>query len=201
MTPFPLGPVRRPLALSLVTGISLALSAALSSAQPPAALRPPRGEINPTFLEQHGWLIAAMALVALIAIVLLIVLFTRPKLRVAEPPEVAARRALHALGHTAEDGTLIMEASRIFRRYVLFAFGFPAVELTTKELREALQSRPQCDPAMVTEIDDFLRQCDEEKFAPLSRPPRLRSVARALELLEKIEVQRRRQAAIKGTSA
>jgi len=159
----------------------------LSAAEPPPTLRPPRGEIGPTYWEQHSSLIIIGASVAVVVLTALIILVTRPKRYRSEPPEVLARRGLTALVNRPEDGALIMEASRIFRRYVIFAFNLPPVELTTAELNQTLQSSPKADSALVTGIAEFLRQCDEEKFAPLSNPPRLHTVLRALELLDKIE--------------
>lgn len=161
-------------------------------AQPPPALRPPRGEIDPTFLEKHGWLVAIIAFAAIVAIALLVILLCRPKRKRIESPEALARRSLMALQNRSEDGALIMQVSQIFRRYVIFAFELPAGELTTAELNQALEPLPKTDPALVTAIGDFLRRRDEEKFAPHSRPPQLHAASRALELLEKIEVHRRR---------
>lgn len=159
----------------------------LALAQPPPGLRPPRGEIGPTFWEQHGWLVIIIAFFVVVAVTAVLILLTRPRRGRMEPPEAVARRSLAALRDRAEDGVLIMEVSRIFRRYVLFAFDLPPEELTTAELNKTLQSLPNAEPALAAAIGDFLRQCDEDKFAPRALPPRMNAVARALELLEKVE--------------
>ena len=164
------------------------LQAHLAGAQPPPALRPPRGEIAPTFWEQHGWQVVIAAIAIIIAAGVVIILLTRKKLKPPEPPEVLARRSLVALRGRKVDGTLLMEVSRIFRRYVIFAFNLPPGELTTAELRSALQSRS--NENMLAAVD-FLRQCDEGKFSPGGTFPNVDPATRALELFEKIEISRR----------
>ena len=93
-----------------------------------------------------------------------------------------------------------MEVSRIFRRYIVFAFNLPPDELTTAELSRTLQSLPQAEPALAAEIGEFLRQCDEDKFSPPAMPPHVGVATRALALLEKVEA-RRRQLLEKQTAA
>jgi hypothetical protein len=159
-------------------------------AQPHSGLFPPRDEINPTFWEQHALLVILVTFFIVLALTALLILLTRPKQNEIIVPEVAARRALQALQNRPADGALIMEVSRIFRRYVVFAFNLPPDELTTAELSRALQSLPQAEPALVTAIGDFLHQCDEDKFSPPALPPHVNVASRALALLEKIETRR-----------
>lgn len=161
-------------------------------AQPIPPLRPAHGEINLTFGEQHGWQIIIAATILAVAIAAFIILLIRPKMRVPEPPEVWARRSLAALRGRSPDGPLLMEVSRIFRRYVIFAFELPSQELTTAELNQALQSAPKAEPALAAAITSFLRQCDLDKFASRHGPPLADAATSALELLERIEAHRRR---------
>jgi hypothetical protein len=160
-------------------------------AQPIPALRPPHGEIKPSFWEQYGWLTIIVATVLIIVIAALIILLTRPGKKIVEPPEFVARRGLAALRGRVTDGPMLMEVSRILRRYVVFAFDLPPQELTTTELKQTLQSLPRTEPALVAAVTEFLRQCDEDKFSPPALPPHTDAPSRALELLEKIESRRR----------
>ena len=177
---------------TILLGLGLCFHSLFAFAQPPPALRPPRGEIAPTFWEQHGWQIVIVVVANLILIGVVIVLLTRQKPKPSEPPEVLARRSLTALRGRIVDGALLMEVSRIFRRYVIFAFNLPPDELTTAELQSALPSRAHEE---VLAAIDFLRQCDEEKFSPIGTPPNADPASRALELLEIIEVHRRQSPA------
>lgn len=190
----------RNLILFLYACSLLILPPASAPAQPHSGLLPPRGEIGPSFWEQRGWLVILVTFFIVLALTALLIVFTRPKKNQTEPPEIAARRALQAWQNRPADGTLLMEVSRIFRRYIVFAFNLPPDELTTAELSRALQSLPQAEPALAAEIGDFLRQCDEDKFSPLAIPPRGDVATRALALLEKIEM-RRHQLSEKPTAA
>ncbi len=154
-------------------------------------LRPPRGELHPSFWEQHGWLIALAAIAILAGIGFWLRWRRRTSPAEALPPEVLARRALEALRGRAEDAVLAAEASRILRRYLVAAYGLPPEELTTTELREALQSHPQAGPELVAALSGFLRHCDERKFAPVPPAATITAVARALELVETVEAHRR----------
>jgi hypothetical protein len=171
----------------------LVTSSALAEGPPflGPTLLPPRGEISPTFWEQHGWLVIIDAFIALIIITALVILLTRPRQIRIEAPEVVARRALEKLRSRADDDALLMEVSRVFRRYLVFAFDLPPEELTTGELDRTLQSSPKTEPALARDVVNFLRQCDQDKFSPPVVPPRVGVASRALELLEKIEAHRR----------
>jgi hypothetical protein len=183
--------VNSPILALVRSCITLALCSIPAFAQPPPALRPPRGEIGPTFWEQYEPLVIIAALAAFILAVVLTVLFMLPKHNPAESPLGATRRGLAARQNRTEDGALIMEVSQIFRGYVIFAFELPSGELTTAELAQSLQSLQKTDPALTTAIVDFFRRCDEDKFSPPALPPHANVASRALELLNKIEAQRR----------
>jgi hypothetical protein len=170
---------------AFISGVASAL------AQPPSALRPPYGEIGPAFWEQYGWAVIVAGFVALIVIIALIILLTRPERKMAEPPEAAARCALAVLQNRPQNGALIMEVSRVFRRYVIFAYNLPAGEPTTAELNQELRSAPNAEPMLAAAIGDFFRQCDEDKFSPPALPPHTNVASRALQLLNRIEAHRR----------
>ena len=153
-------------------------------------LRPPHGELEPTFWEQHGWQALLAIAVAIIVAVLIVAWIRRPKQIVVEPPGIVARRALEKWRGRTEDGTLVAEVSRVLKRYVMAAFQFPPEELTTSEFRKALQSHTTIEPELAVATGDFLRRCDEWKFAPTPPVPQLGAVAGALELVDKMEASR-----------
>jgi hypothetical protein len=153
-------------------------------------LRPARAEFHPSFWEQHGlWLITAVIIIAGAAA------FWRMRLRQptpipVTPPEEIARRALQPLQSRAEDAALVTEVSQIMRQYVTSAFDLLADELTTGELIKSLQSQRQIGPELTNAIGNFLRQCDERKFAPSSPAVPLGAVTTALQLVAKVETHR-----------
>jgi len=176
----------------VLLGIAFSRFSNLAHAQPLPALRPPRGEITPTFWGQHGWQIIIVVVASIIVVGVLIILLTRAKPKLSEPPEVLARRSLVTLRGRTVNGALLMEVSRVFRRYLIFAFDLSPHEPTTAELSQTLQSSTKADPSLVSSVVKFLRECDEDKFSPNTSPPHTDPATRALELLEKIEVCRRR---------
>jgi hypothetical protein len=184
--------VRRRSIRLVLLGIAFSAFSILANAQPLPALRPARGEITPTFWEQHGWHIVIVVVASIILVGIVIILLTRAKPKLSEPPEVLARRSLVALRGRTVNGALLMEVSRVFRRYLIFAFDLSPHEPTTAELSQTLQSSAKADPSLVASILKFLRECDEDKFSPNTSPPHTDPATRALELLEKIEVCRRR---------
>src|SRR5204862_7846829 len=99
------------------------------------ALRPPRPELRPSFLEQHGWVVVLAVAVVLVAIARWARWRARSKPVVVVPPEALARTALENLRSRTEDVALAGEVSRILRRYVAAAFNLPPDELTPAELQ------------------------------------------------------------------
>ena len=180
--------------LLLLIGSILPCTFALAAGEEIPPLKPPRPELGPSFWAQHGWIIPVAVVVALGAIAFWITWRRRPKPVTLTPPEVLARSALEALRGRTEDETLVADVSRILRHYVIAAFSLPPDELTTTELQNALQIQSQASLELSGAIIDFLRRCDEWKFAPVSNPARLDAAARALELLDKIEAHRKQPA-------
>lgn len=169
--------------------ITLCTSALAQPLQLPK-LQPPHEEIGPSLWERHGWQIVIASVVVLGLIALFIAWLRRPKTVAVVPPEVLARRDLEALRGWAENGALVVQVSRIVRRYVISVFTLPPEELTTSELIQALQSQSQIDHNLATAIGEFLRRSDELKFAPALHPPQAGIVARAAELVESVEKYR-----------
>ncbi|HWF19169.1 MAG TPA: DUF4381 family protein [Verrucomicrobiae bacterium] len=153
-------------------------------------LQPPHGDLAPTFWEQHGWQVVLAAAFCVLVIGWIIIWLRRPKVFIPEPPAIVARRALESWRGQAQDGALVADVSRVLRRYVMAAFNFPSEELTTTEFRKALQSHSQIAPDIASATGDFLRRCDEWKFAPTPPAPQLGAVAVALELVNKMEASR-----------
>lgn len=152
-------------------------------------LHPPHEALQPlSFWERYRWPILITAGGAVVALTALsVVILRRSKPAVVTPPVIVARRSLESLRGRNEDGQLLMDVSRIVRRYVNFAFRLPPAEWTTAETQRALQSYSKSDPALVASITDFLRRCDISKFAPGPPPGQIGAVSRALELVEKVE--------------
>ena len=182
----------------LLYGCAFAFCAALSTSRgfsqtnapdviPP--LHPPRPEIPPGFWEQNGaWLIYCGC--ALVLGVLVVVYFlTRPRPPIQAAAESTARKSLAALKGRAEDGAVLSEVSQILRRYFLSAFGIPGGELNTTEFVRAVDN-PQVGPELSAALGEFLRRCDERKFAPAPAGPELKAVARGAELVTMGESRR-----------
>jgi len=155
-------------------------------------LRPPRGEIPPSLVEQYGsWLIAGGVLAFVLAGTIIWFLM-RPRPPVPVPPAVQARNALEPLGIQPEDGALLSQVSYIVRRYAAAVFGLPRTELTTDEFCKALTQLESISPELSTELCGFLTECDRRKFAPsASAPPVLPpgAVARAYQLIDHAETR------------
>jgi hypothetical protein len=174
----------------------LALQATVSAVTnlPPAdalpKLRPPRGEIAPTFWEQNGlWVIlGGILLLGLVAAAVWWLI--RPRPAVVVPPEVVARQALEPLRRQAEDGKVLSQVSQILRRYVGAAFGLPQGEMTTNDFCRAIADQGRVGPELSASLGDFLRKCDERKFAPSAPAPALGAVEQASKLLELTEARR-----------
>src|SRR5579872_4322497 len=160
---------------------------ALAAEEEMPSLRPPHGELRPSFWEQNGWRVALAAALALAAAAFWIHWLRRPKPAVVLSPGTLARRDLEFLRGRPEDAALVVEVSRIIRHYVISALNLPPDELTTAEIRQALQTHPQPDAALFAEITNFLSQSDERKFAPVPPAAPMSAVTIALVLIEKVE--------------
>ncbi|MSU57195.1 MAG: DUF4381 family protein [Pedosphaera sp.] len=172
----------------VLTLLSFAASAQLTNDIPP--LTPAYPEIPPTFWEQHGITITLAGLLALLVIGILVWLLLKPKLVAPPLPEVHARRALENLRQRSEDGSVLSEVSQILRRYLVATFAIPRDELTTAELCTALEGNPKVGDELFAAVSDFLRRCDERKFASATTPAPPGAAAQALELLERSEARR-----------
>jgi hypothetical protein len=159
-------------------------------------LLPPRGEIPPSFWEQHGLLVVLVGLLLLGLVCAGIWWLMRPKAPVITPPAEQARQALEPLGRQPEDGAVLSRVSQVMRHYLAAAFGLPAGEQTTAEFSRVLVSHAAIGPALSVPVTNFLRQCDERKFAPGSAGAPLGAVAQALQLLEQAEARRRALSAL-----
>jgi hypothetical protein len=156
-------------------------------------LRPPKNELGLSFWQRYGWWVALGALVAVVLIAFMVILLRRPKTQQVTPPQLAARRALEALRGRADDVTLAVEVSHIFRVYLYFALNLPAEELTTAELSALLRSPRLGDADLANTTSDFLKRCDEKKFAPSTDEPPVRFVDAACHLIDRLETLRQRR--------
>jgi hypothetical protein len=161
-------------------------------------LRPPHAEILPTFWEQHATS-ASLVGFALLALAGIAIWFARrPRPPVIVPPEVQARNELELLRDLPESGAVLSQVSQAVRRYFGAAFALPPGELTTTDFCKIIASNDQIGPNLATATGDFLRHCDERKFAPDAPPETTGAAERALQLVEQAETQREqlRQAAV-----
>jgi len=150
-------------------------------------LLPPHVELQQTFWELHGWQCVLAAVVFLALVIIAIIWLRRTKPLILEPPADLARHALEQLRGQTEDGALVMNVSRILKGYILTMLKLPPKELTTTEFRRVLRALPQINPDLAALTGDFLRRCDQWKFAPERPTPKLGAVEGALALVEKIE--------------
>ena len=153
-------------------------------------LNPPRGELPPTFWEQNSAMFFFAAAIVMTLTMVVIWWFLRPKKNISIPPEVQARRELKALRGQTEDGQTLSRVSRSLRCYVTNAFELPPDELTTTEFCQAVAAHEKIGGELAASLTEFLRRCDELKFAPSSSPPQIGAADRALELLELAETRR-----------
>ncbi|MFO1513386.1 MAG: hypothetical protein U1F83_10810 [Verrucomicrobiota bacterium] len=152
-------------------------------------MQPPLGEIPPTFWDQHGTTVMVSVPVVMLLLVLAIWLLLRPKPIAPVPLEVQARTALEELSKQPEDGAVISRVSQILRRYVQAVFDLPAGEPTTTEFCRLIAGRNDIGEQLAMALGDFLRQCDERKFASMSLPT-CGTVTQALRLIEQAEKRR-----------
>jgi len=153
-------------------------------------LRPPRGEIAPTFGEQYGLWVIITAVLLLGLLCAAVWWLRRPRPAVMVPPEAQARQALEPLRAQPEDGVLLSRVSQILRRYVGAAFGLPPGEMTTADFCRALAGHERLGAELSATVGDFLRSCDERKFAPPAARPALGAVDQGLKLIELAEARR-----------
>jgi len=153
-------------------------------------LRPPHAEIPPTLWEQYGLWVILFGVLVLGLVCVAAWFLTRPKPPVIVPPEVQARQALEPLREQPEDGALLSRVSQILRHYVIAAFDLPPGELTTAEFCRAIAGHGQIGPELSTAFSEFLRQCDQRKFAPPAPAPPFGAVAQALKLIDEAQTRR-----------
>jgi hypothetical protein len=140
----------------------------LPSEEPIPALHPARGEIAPTYWEQNGFWIITAGVILLGALAVAAWWLMRPKPPMIVPPDVQARSALESLRHKLEDGAVLSKVSQIMRHYVSAAFALPPGEMTTTDFCRAVSEQGRLGDELSCKLGDFLRSCDQRKFAPPS---------------------------------
>jgi len=153
-------------------------------------LLPPREEIPLSFWGQYGAWVVVLAIFLLVVGGVAICFLSRPKPPVPVPPEIRARQELETLRSQPENGAVLSRVSQVLRNYTNSAFGLGTGELTTTEFCGAMAAHEQVGPELAQAIAEFLRRCDERKFAPSGPGPALGAVARAFELINVAEVRR-----------
>lgn len=164
------------------------LNCLAGAAIPP--LRPPDGLLGPTFWEAHGRDLV-LGVLAVVGVGVLLVCRRRRSVAAVEIlPGVRARQELAARQGRPEDDGLVGEVSRIVKGYVTAAFALPGEQLTTEELIEAVRQCPVIDHESWATLEGFLRDCDRKKFALANGALPARLVARARELVDRLEARR-----------
>jgi hypothetical protein len=162
----------------------------LVSADDIPPLRPPRGELAPTYWEQHGAWPFVLGAVGVLLAGAVVWLLLRPRPAAPVPPAVAAHRALDPLANQPENGIVLSRISQVVRRYFSAAFDLPPGELTTAEFSRELEGRRQVGAALSTAVHAFLRECDRRKFAPSPPPAPLGAAGLATRLIDQAEARR-----------
>ncbi|HWQ90346.1 MAG TPA: hypothetical protein VN673_01650, partial [Clostridia bacterium] len=94
------------------------------------------------------------------------------------------------LRNQPETGAVLSRVSQILRRYVSHAFQLSAGEQTTTDLVRAMRTQAGIGPRLAGTIGEFLKACDERKFAPPSGAPPLNAAVEAERLVESVEARR-----------
>ena len=85
---------------------------------------------------------------------------------------------------------MLSQISQALRRYLINTFWLPPHEMTTCDFCRLLAAHERIGPALAEVLGEFLRACDERKFAPATTSPPLGAAGRALELVELVEAAR-----------
>jgi len=154
-------------------------------------LLPPLPEIPPTLWERFGWIVWLV----LPFVVMFIGIIAAFLLRPGKPPVLVsaaaqARAALAALQNRPEDGATLSQISRALRGYLVTAFWLNPNETTTTEFCKALNTNAQIGAELAGAVAQFLRACDEQKFAPGKSTPPLDAAHNAALLVDMSEARR-----------
>ena len=152
-------------------------------------LRPALSEIPPTVWEQHGVLIIVLSSLGVVLLGAVIWRLLQPKPPVPVPIEIQTRNELELLKLPTEDGKTISRVSQVLKHYFAVAFELPTGEMTTAEFSRAVASSEKVGSELATNVSDFLRQCDEQKFSPTAGI-QTSACSRALELFQEGEARR-----------
>lgn len=151
-------------------------------------LKPPLGELPPSWWEVNLWSVIGAILVVLAVGLALVRLLVRPRISRALLPEVVARAALEKLRSAPDDVATAAEAGRQTRRFAQAVLQLPAGELTTEETLQAVARQAKPLPSgLVDSLATLLRECDARRFAPVPPAGQAGLAARALELADKLE--------------
>jgi hypothetical protein len=82
---------------------------------------------------------------------------------------------------------VLSRTSQVLRSYVASSFRLSSGELTTTEVCDAISKNTEVGPELATDITDFLRSCDLQKFSPAPPQARLGAVPKALAIIDKAE--------------
>jgi hypothetical protein len=88
---------------------------------------------------------------------------------------------------------LLSRISQLLRHYFTVAFALPPGEMTTTEFCSAITAHPLIGPELAANVGEFLRRCDQRKFAPEPPSTPLDAVSTAFGLIDPAEARRNQQ--------
>lgn len=174
---------KRSLSLSTPSSLALTVVSVLPEGAKPASLQPkPSAPLRALPWGGSFWWTLGLGLLALLASVWwgrrrASSLETEAQVSPAAPPLDELRTGLEALATISDPLAFHTELSRVLRRFLGRALGFPAVESTTTEIRRRLTG-VHLGPDLVRQTVHLLRRCDEVKFARRRHEEGLDTLAR-----------------------
>ncbi len=153
-------------------------------------LRPPKPELPPGWWEQNGfWVLAAVVVLLTLSAAIGLICLRLKKTVVAEPAR-RAHQELEPLVGKPEDGLVLTRASQAVKGYYQSAFSLAQGELTTTEFCNVVNADTHIGRELGSALQDFLRRCDQRKFAPVTPPEPLNAARTALNLVDTGEQRR-----------
>ena len=133
-------------------------------------LRPPRGEIPPTFWERNsGWIMAA-GLLLLVAIAAARLVAHAAQAAGGSAARRAGTQGAGAAARTAGERGRAEPGLANPATLRGAAFALPPGEMTTADFCRAIAGQARVGDELSSALSDFLRNCDERKFAPAAAP-------------------------------
>jgi len=173
----------------LIAGVLLLVSGTSARAADDEipSLKPPHGELKPSYWETHPWAMLTSGVVGVGIVFAVVQLIRRPLPGPSPSPTGMARQKLTALRERNEDAAVAAEVSNVLRQYLAASFGMPSVALTTTELSKSLVRDLHIHAELAQTVERFLRQCDQWKFGLIAPLPGGTLANHAIDLIRQLE--------------